>query len=109
MTKRHTTTGLDAHIQELKPLFTFAPDTKIKEHPVRFGTADAEWTAVIGTRDNAAFMKQIGLGQWVRRRRGDPRRRVGSAWRHPRLAGFAVDVSQSDLGGREVHRAEDDR
>lgn len=47
----HTTTGLDAHIQELKPMFTFAPDTKIKEHPVRFGTSDAEWTAVIGTME----------------------------------------------------------
>ena len=32
----------------------------------------------------------------------------GESWWHPWLAGFAVDVCQSDLGGREVHRAEDD-
>ena len=34
------------HIDALKPMFIFAPDTKIKEHPVRFGSGD--WTAVIG-------------------------------------------------------------
>ena len=27
-------------------MFVFAPDTKIKTHPVKFGTGD--WTAVIG-------------------------------------------------------------
>ena len=30
----------------IKPMFTFAPDTKIKTHPVKFGSGD--WTAVIG-------------------------------------------------------------
>lgn len=105
----HTTKGLDTHIEDLKVMFTFAPDNRIKEHPVRFGTPDGEWTAVTGwlegtfTKpmaladgksvpptgkayripmatighwgkdgvmfeeylfwDNAAFMKQIGLGQ----------------------------------------------
>jgi hypothetical protein len=105
----HTTKGLDIHIEDLKVMFTFAPDNRIKEHPVRFGTPDGEWTAVTGWLegtftqpmalpdgksipptgkayripmatighwgkdgimfeeylfwDNAAFMKQIGLGQ----------------------------------------------
>lgn len=105
----HTTKGLQKHIDELKYLWTFAPDNRITEHTVRFGTADAEWTAVMGwldgtfTRpmfladhtviaptgkpyhlpmatighwnkqgimfeeylfwDNAAFMKQVGLGK----------------------------------------------
>jgi len=41
------TTGLfPQHIDMLKPMFVFAPDTKIKTHPVRFGEGD--WTAVIG-------------------------------------------------------------
>lgn len=44
----HTTTGLPAHINELKYMWTFAPDNRIEEHPIRFGTADAQWTAVIG-------------------------------------------------------------
>ena len=44
----HTTKGLDRHIEDLKYMWTFAPDNRIKEHPVRFGTADGEWTAVTG-------------------------------------------------------------
>ena len=40
-------TGLNPnHIDMIKPMFTFAPDTKIKTHPVKFGSGD--WTAVIG-------------------------------------------------------------
>ena len=27
-------------------MYTFAPDNRILEHPVRFGTDDGEWTAV---------------------------------------------------------------
>jgi len=40
------TQGLARHIEDMKWMFSFAPDTKIEEHPVRFGTNDAEWTAV---------------------------------------------------------------
>ncbi len=34
------------HIDDLKPMFVFAPDTKIEKHPVKFGKG--EYTAVIG-------------------------------------------------------------
>lgn len=44
----HTTQGIARHIEDLKVMFTFAPDNRILEHPVRFGTADGEWTAVTG-------------------------------------------------------------
>jgi len=44
----HTTEGIDKHIEDLKYLWTFAPDNRILEHPARFGTADGEWTAVSG-------------------------------------------------------------
>jgi hypothetical protein len=44
----HQTQGIEKHIEDLKVMFTFAPDNRIKEHPVRFGTADGEWTAVTG-------------------------------------------------------------
>jgi hypothetical protein len=40
------TTGLSQHIEDMKWMFTFAPDTNISTHPIRFGTNDAEWTAV---------------------------------------------------------------
>ncbi|TXH66127.1 MAG: hypothetical protein E6Q88_12650 [Lysobacteraceae bacterium] len=42
------TQGIDRHIDDLKHMWTFAPDNRIREHPVRFGTADGEWTAVMG-------------------------------------------------------------
>jgi hypothetical protein len=45
----HTTRGLDAHIAELKPQFVFAPDTNIKEHPVKI--TNGEWTSVIGVME----------------------------------------------------------
>lgn len=42
----HITEGLDKHIEDLKYMFTYAPDTKIKEHPIKVGQGD--WTAVHG-------------------------------------------------------------
>jgi hypothetical protein len=59
----HTTKGIPDHIKELNFMWTFAPDNRITEHPVRFGTADAEWTAVMVFLDNATLMKQIGVGK----------------------------------------------
>jgi len=44
----HTTQGIDKHIEDLKYMWSFAPDNRIQEHPIRFGTKDAEWTAVAG-------------------------------------------------------------
>ncbi len=44
----HTTKGIKKHIEDLKYMFTFAPDNRILEHPARFGTQDGEWTAVSG-------------------------------------------------------------
>ena len=31
----HTTEGIDVHIEDLKAMFAYAPDTRIKEHPIR--------------------------------------------------------------------------
>ena len=42
----HIAVGIDKHIADLKYLFTYAPDTRIKEHPVKVG--QGEWTAVYG-------------------------------------------------------------
>ncbi len=38
------TKGIKKHIEDLNALFAFAPDTRIKVHPIRFGTG--EWTCV---------------------------------------------------------------
>ncbi len=42
----HSTKGIEKHIKDLKAMFVWAPDTRIKEHPVK--VAQGEWTAVIG-------------------------------------------------------------
>ena len=47
------------HIDALTPMFVFAPDTKINEHPVRFGSGD--WTAVIGVMEGT-FSQPIPIG-----------------------------------------------
>ena len=35
----HETKGIAKHIEDLKALFVFAPDIKIKTHPIRFGSS----------------------------------------------------------------------
>ena len=42
----HTTKGLKKHLEDMKYMFTYAPDTRIKEHPIKIGQGD--WTAVYG-------------------------------------------------------------
>ena len=54
------TTGLyPQHIDMIAPQFVFAPDTKIKEHPVRIGSGD--WTAVIGVMEGT-FSQPMPIG-----------------------------------------------
>lgn len=55
-----TTVGLaPQHIDMLTPMFVFAPDTKIKNHPVRFGNGD--WTCVIGEMEGT-FSRPMPIG-----------------------------------------------
>ena len=42
----HTTTGLEQHTHDLQAMFTWAPDLRIADHPVK--VANGEWTAVTG-------------------------------------------------------------
>jgi hypothetical protein len=55
----HMTTGIDRHIEDLKAMFVWAPDTRIKEHPVK--VAQAEWTAVIGVMEGT-FTQPMPIG-----------------------------------------------
>ena len=55
----HETKGLAKHIEDLKAMFVFAPDTGIKEHPVRFGRDD--WTCVTGIM-TGTFSKPMPAG-----------------------------------------------
>ena len=40
------TKGLDPHIQDLKTMFVYAPDTRVRSRTVKFGSGD--WTCLIG-------------------------------------------------------------
>ena len=55
----HTTEGLERHIEDLKAMFVYAPDTRILEHPVKI--AQGEWTAVIGYMEGT-FSEPMPIG-----------------------------------------------
>jgi len=56
----HATKGIDKHIEDLKAMFVWAPDTRIKEHPVKLGQRD--WTAVIGFMEGT-FTQPMPIGE----------------------------------------------
>lgn len=41
-----TTKGIEPHIEDLKAMFVYAPDTRIEQHPIRI--ASGNWTSVVG-------------------------------------------------------------
>ena len=55
----HTTKGIGVHIEDLKAMFVYAPDTRIKEHPIRVACGD--WTAVMGIMEGT-FTKPMPAG-----------------------------------------------
>lgn len=55
----HKTYGIDRHIDDLKKMFVYAPDTKIKVHPIRIGSG--EFTAVTGIM-TGTFTKPMPIG-----------------------------------------------
>jgi len=55
----HITEGIDVHIEDLKKLFVHAPDTRIKEHPIKFGSGN--YTLVTGVFEGT-FTKPMPIG-----------------------------------------------
>lgn len=55
----HSTTGIEKHIEDLKALFVYAPDTRIKVHPIRFGAGNM--TAVTGIFEGT-FTRPMPIG-----------------------------------------------
>ena len=41
-----TTEGIEQHIEDLKSMFVYAPDTRIEQHPIKI--ASGNWTSVVG-------------------------------------------------------------
>jgi len=54
----HETKGIETHIEDLKAMFVWAPDIKIKEHPIRFGSGS--WTTATGVM-TGTFTKPMPL------------------------------------------------
>lgn len=54
----HETHGLAQHIKDLEYMFSFAPDTRIKVHPIKLGVG--EWTSVVGEMEGT-FTKPMVL------------------------------------------------
>ena len=57
----HFTIGIEKHIEDLKAMFVYAPDTRIKQHPIRIGSSDGEWTCVTGVFEGT-FTKPMPIG-----------------------------------------------
>jgi len=55
----HYTIGIEKHIEDLKAMFVYAPNTQIKQHPIRFGSGNM--TAVTGVM-TGTFSKPMPLG-----------------------------------------------
>ena len=59
-TDGHLTNGIEKHIEDLTAMFVYAPDTKIKVHPVKFGSGD--FTCVTGIM-TGTFTKPMPVGE----------------------------------------------
>ena len=55
----HVTEGLDIHLEDMKNLFVHAPDTRIKEHPIKFGSGN--YTLVTGVFEGT-FTRPMPIG-----------------------------------------------
>lgn len=55
----HMAQGIDVHIDDLKKLFVYAPDTRIKQHPIAFGSS--QYTVVTGVMEGT-FTKPMPTG-----------------------------------------------
>jgi len=55
----HQTRGIEKHIEDLKAMFVYAPDTRIQVHPIKFGSGD--WTVVVGVMEGT-FTKPMPIG-----------------------------------------------
>jgi predicted ester cyclase len=61
----HSTTGLAQHIEDLKAMFVYAPDTRIKEHPIKVASGD--YTAVTGVFEGTFTQPMpIGSGKTIK-------------------------------------------
>ncbi|PZU85861.1 MAG: polyketide cyclase [Chryseobacterium sp.] len=60
----HSETGIEQHIKTLDAMFVYAPDTRIKEHPIKIGSGNI--TAVMGYMEGTFTQPMpIGDGKFI--------------------------------------------
>lgn len=60
----HVTEGIEKHIEDLKMMIVYAPDTRIKDHPIRIGSGNM--TAVTGVFEGTFTQPMpIGNGKFI--------------------------------------------
>lgn len=60
----HTTIGLERHIEDLRAMFTYAPNTNITQHPIRFGSGNMTCVVGVMTGTFTAPMP-VGIGKFI--------------------------------------------
>ena len=60
----HIALGIDKHISDLKAMFVYAPNTQIKQHPIRFGSKNMTCVTGVMTGTFSAPMP-IGDGKFI--------------------------------------------
>jgi len=60
----HSTVGIERHISDLKAMFVYAPNTSIRQHPVRFGSGNMTCVTGVMTGTFSAPMP-IGVGKFI--------------------------------------------
>jgi hypothetical protein len=55
----HSTKGIEKHIEDLKAMFVWAPDTRIETHPIKI--TNGEWTSVVGVMQGT-FTQPMPIG-----------------------------------------------
>ncbi len=99
------TQGINKHIEDMKAMFAYAPDTRIKVHPIRI--AAGEWTSVVGENGGDVHVADADAGrqQHCAHRQGlqdpDVHGRALERGRHGR--GISV-LGQSFLHATDRHR-----
>lgn len=53
----HMTTGLEKHRSDMQWMFTYAPDIRITDHPIKFGSGD--WTCTTGVMEGTFTQSMI--------------------------------------------------
>ena len=60
----HSTVGIARHIEDLRAMFTYAPNTSIKQHPIRFGSGNMTCVVGVMTGTFTAPMP-MGIGKFI--------------------------------------------